>query len=63
MTFEPIKIWNRQAPKNDRLNLIFLKDNHIIGQTITTNCRKMAIYLFRFISDQSILGFSSYNWV
>ena len=63
MTFEPIKIWNRQAPQNDHLNLSFLKDNHIIGKTITTNGRKMAIYLFRFISNQSILGFSTYNWV
>ena len=43
ITFEPIKIWTCLAPQNDHLNLNFVKDIYVVGETIARNCRKMAI--------------------
>ena len=34
ITFEPIKIQPCLAPQNDRLNLIFVKDFHLIAEKI-----------------------------
>ena len=41
ITFEAI---NHSAPQNDRLNFSFVKDNHVVGETMARKCRKMAIY-------------------
>jgi hypothetical protein len=35
ITFEPIKIYTRQAPQNDHLNLSFVEDEHAIGKKRT----------------------------
>ena len=32
LTFEPIEVQNRSAPQNDRLNLSFVKDFHLVGE-------------------------------
>ena len=43
ITFEPIKIQNCEAPQNDRLNLTFVKDGHIVGKKMAGNGHKTAI--------------------
>ena len=43
ITFVPIKIQTYSAPQNDRLNLSFVKDVHVVGERIARNGRKMAI--------------------
>ena len=35
ITFEPNKIQTHLAPKNDRLNLSFLKNIYVVGQKMT----------------------------
>ena len=42
-TFEPNKIQNCLAPQNDRLNLSFVKDNHVIAEKMTKRGLRMAI--------------------
>ena len=39
--FDPIKILTDQAPKNDYLNLSFVKDVNVVGEKMTRNGRKM----------------------
>ena len=39
----PIIIQTYSAPQNDRLNLIFVKDFHIVGTKMARNGRKKAI--------------------
>ena len=34
ITFEPNKMWTCSAPQNDRLNLSFVKNEHVVGQNI-----------------------------
>ena len=43
ITFEPIKIQTCLARQNDRLNLSFVKDIHLIAQKIIRSGLKMAI--------------------
>ena len=33
VAFDLIKIYTHLAPQNDRLNLSFVKDKHVVGQT------------------------------
>ena len=44
ITFDQIKIQTHSAPQNDRLNFSFVKDIHVVGKTMATKGRKMAIY-------------------
>ena len=44
ITFEPIKIQTYLAPQNDRLNLSFVKDIHVIAEKMARKGRKKAIY-------------------
>ena len=46
--FEPIGILTHSAHKNDRLNLSFVKDAHIVGEKTDRSCQKMAIYQLLF---------------
>ena len=41
ITFESIKIQTHSAPQNDRLNLIFVKDEHTVGGKMARNDRIM----------------------
>ena len=43
ITFEPNKIQICSAPQNDRLNLNFVKDIHVVGEKMARNGRKTAI--------------------
>ena len=43
ITFEPIKIQTCSTPQNDRLNLSFMKDIHVVGKKMARNGRKKAI--------------------
>jgi hypothetical protein len=54
ITVVPIMIQTCLEPKNDRLNLSFVKDFHIVGTKMARNGSKMAIYQMQiliFISD------------
>ena len=42
ITFEPIEVQTHSAPQNDRLNLSFVKDFHIVGTKMARNDCKMA---------------------
>ena len=44
ITFEPIRIQTCSSPQNDRLNLSFVKDFHVVGKKMTKNGQKMAIF-------------------
>ena len=44
VTFDPIEIQTHQAPQNDRLNLSFLKDFHVVGEKMARKGHKMAIF-------------------
>ena len=48
ITFVTIKNDKSSAPQNDRLNLSFVKDKHVVGKKITLYCLKMAIYQLPF---------------
>ena len=41
--FVPIKIKTHKAPQNDRLNLSFVKDVHIIGEKMARSGCKTAV--------------------
>ena len=43
ITFNPIGIQTYLAPQNDRLNLSFVKDIHVVGEKMTRSGFKMAI--------------------
>ena len=43
ISFEPIKIQTSLSPQNDRLNLSFVKDIHVVGEKMARNGRKMDI--------------------
>jgi phosphoribosylaminoimidazole carboxylase (NCAIR synthetase) len=48
ISFEPIKIQTCSAPQNDRLNLSFVKDIHVVGKKMARNGRKkghLTLYL------------------
>jgi hypothetical protein len=49
ITFEPIEIQTRSAPQNDRLNLSFVKDLHLVFEKMARNGRKTAIYLSQIL--------------
>ena len=51
ITFEPIKIQTYLAPQNDRLNLSFVKDNHVVGKKMARYGRKMAFYQLLFFGS------------
>ena len=53
--FKPIKIQTHQAPKNDRLNLSFVKDKHTVGEKMARNSSKIAILLLLFVFTQTII--------
>ena len=44
ITIVPIMIQTCLAPQNDRLNLSFVKDFHMVGKKMARNGWKMAIY-------------------
>ena len=44
ITVVPVMIQTCSAPQNDRLNLSFVKDFHIVGTKMARNGHKMAIY-------------------
>ena len=44
ITFEPNKIQACLAPQNDRLNLSFVREFHVVGKKMTKNSQKMAIF-------------------
>ena len=44
ITLDPIKIQAHYAPKNDLLNLIFVKDFYVAGTEMARNGHKMAVY-------------------
>ena len=49
ITFEPIKILTHKAPQNDRLNLSFVKEVHVIGKKWPEMVVKLTfIILFHF---------------
>ena len=54
ITFDSIKIETHLAPQNDRLNLSFVKDEIQVAKKWPEMVQR-AIYLVRFISDQSLL--------
>ena len=43
ISFEPIKIQTCLAPQNDRLNVSFVKDMHVVGEKMARNGRKTTI--------------------
>ena len=43
ITFEPIKIQTYSTIQNDRLNLSFVKDRHIVVEKVARYGRKLAI--------------------
>ena len=45
----PIMIQTCSAPQNDRLNLRFVKDFHIVGTKMARNGPKMAIYQMQIL--------------
>ena len=48
--FEPINIQTHQAPKNDRLNLLFVKDKHTVGRKMARNgCEMGNCYCHSFL--------------
>ena len=49
VTFVPIKIWTHSVPQNDRLNLSFVKDFHIVGTKMARYGCKMAIYQMQIL--------------
>ena len=50
ITFEPIEVKTRSAPKNDRLNLSFVNDKHIVGKKMVRNEDKMGVsYCYSFL--------------
>ena len=48
ITIEPIKVQTHSASQNDRLNLRFVKDKHVVGKKMTIYGLKMAIYQLLF---------------
>ena len=48
ITFEQIKIQKHSAPQNDRLNLSFVKDKHVVGKKMAIYGLKMTIYQLPF---------------
>ena len=44
INLEPIEVQTHSAAQNDRLNLSFVKDIHVVAKKITRNGRKMAIF-------------------
>ena len=44
VAFDPIKIFTHKAPQNDRLNLSFVKDAHLVAKKLTTNGQKMTFF-------------------
>ena len=44
ITFKPNKIQTRLAPQNERLNLSFVKDIHVVGKKMTRSGFKTTIY-------------------
>jgi hypothetical protein len=46
ITFEPIEVQTCSAPQNDRLDLVFVKDDYVNSRKLARNGRKTAIYLF-----------------
>jgi hypothetical protein len=51
ITFVPIKIKTHAAPQNDRLNLSFVKDEHIDGKKMARNGHRRAIYQLLFLCE------------
>ena len=52
-----------QAPQNDRLNLSFVKDDHVVGKKIARYGLKMTIYQFLFFgSSPNLQRASGYIW-
>ena len=50
-----------QAPQNDRLNLSFVKDDHVVGKEMARYGLKMTIYqLLFFGSSPNLHGASGY---
>ena len=49
ITVVPIMIQTCSAPQNDRLNLSFVKDFHIVGTKMARSGRKMAIYQMQIL--------------
>ena len=43
LTFEPIEIYNHEAPQNDHLNLSFVKDEVTYGKKVARKGRKTVI--------------------
>ena len=43
MIHEPIKIQTCSAPKNDRLNFVFMKDINVDSEKVAKNSSKTAI--------------------
>ena len=51
ITVVPIMILTCSAPQNDRLNLNYVKEFHIVGTKMARNGRKMAIYQMQILMN------------
>ena len=51
ITCEPIKIQTCSAPKNDPLNLSFVKDEHTVGKKMAIYGSEMPIYQLLFFES------------
>ena len=51
VTFEPIEILTPLAPRNDHLNLSFVKDIYVVAKKMTRSGHKMAIYLSQILGN------------
>ena len=48
IALDPIRIWTHYAPQNDRLNLSFAKDFHIVGKKMAKNGHKWPFMSHKF---------------
>ena len=48
IALDPIRIWTHYAPQNDRLNLSFVKDFHVVGKKMARNGHKWPFMSHKF---------------
>ena len=62
LTFEPIKILNHSAPRNDFLNFSFVKDIYVDGENLAWNGCKTAICQSTYFGD-TLFNYMNQNTV
>ena len=63
ITLAQIKIYTWLVPQNDRLNLNFVKDEHVVGKKTARYGHKFSIYqLLFFGSSPNLHAASNYIW-